>query len=68
MWVVITKRLMPSGNAYEIKRRDFAQWDQLIYYINKVMWKQENQLDIIRIEKDIDAVKSKIAHRRNKHR
>ena len=68
MWVVITKRLMPSGNAYEIKRREFGQWEQLIFYINKVMWKQENQLDIIRIEKDIDAVKSKIAHRRNKHR
>ena len=59
---------MPSGNAYEIKRREFGQWEQLIFYINKVMWKQENQLDIIRIEKDIDAVKSKIAHRRNKHR
>ena len=68
MWVVITKRLMPSGNAYEIKRREFGQWEQLIFYINKVMWKPENQLDIIRIEKDIDAVKSKIAHRRNKHR
>ena len=68
MWVVITKRLMPSGNAYEIKRREFGQWEQLIFYINKVMWKQENQMDIIRIEKDIDAVKSKIAHRRNKHR
>lgn len=68
MWVVITKRLMPSGNAYEIKRREFGQWEQLIFYINKVMWKQENQLDIIRIEKDVEAVKSKIAHRRNKHR
>ena len=68
MWVVITRRLMPSGNAYEIKRREFGQWEQLIFYINKVMWKQENQLDIIRIEKDIDVVKSKIAHRRNKHR
>ena len=68
MWLVITKRLMPSGNAYEIKRREFGQWEQLIFYINKIMWKQENQLDIIRIEKDIDAVKSKIAHRRNKHR
>ena len=73
MWVLITKRKMPSGNTYEIRRKEYNQWDRLTYDLNRAQWKQENIIDIIRIERNInvqpstDAPHKKYARKQHKH-